>query len=68
MKKLAIFAALALSFTMTGCTTLDKQYTYVVDQEHVTKVENLKRQQRNVAHVVWVNPPMVKQEIAQQPK
>ncbi len=65
MKKLIVIAAVA-AFTMTGCASFDGQYAYVVDQEQVAKAENLKRQQRNVAHVVWLNPPMVKQQIAKQ--
>jgi outer membrane lipoprotein SlyB len=65
MKKLTVIAVVA-AIAMTGCANLDSQYAYVVDNEQVTKAENLKRQQRNVAHVVWVNPPMVKQQLAQQ--
>lgn len=67
MKKLASIAVVAV-FAITGCASVDNQYAYVVDQEQVTKAENLKRQQRNIAHVVWVNPPLVKQAIAEQPQ
>lgn len=65
MKKFIVIAVVA-AFSVTGCANLDGQYAYVVDQEQVTKAENLKRQQRNVAHVVWVNPPMKKQQMALQ--
>ncbi len=68
MKKFLMIVAIAATASMTGCASLDQNYAYVVDQEQVSKAENLKRQQRNVAHVVWINPPMVKQSYAEQPK
>ncbi|OBP16207.1 hypothetical protein A5320_01965 [Rheinheimera sp. SA_1] len=65
MKKNLMYAAAAsLVFTVTGCANVDKNYAFVVDQEQLDQLENSQRKQRNVGHVVWVNPPLKKVEMA----
>ncbi len=68
MKKLTMMSFAAAALLLTGCATVQPDYAFVVDQDQVTKAENLKRQQRQVAHVVWVNPPVRKVALAEQPK
>jgi hypothetical protein len=68
MKKNLLYVAVAsLAFTVTGCATVDKNYAFVVDQEQLDKMENSQRKQRNLGHVVWVNPPVKKVEVAKTP-
>lgn len=65
MKKNLIYvAAASLVFAVTGCANVDKNYAFVVDQEQLDQLENSQRKQRNVGHVVWVNPPLKKVEVA----
>jgi len=66
-KKILYVAAASLVFTVTGCANVDKNYAFVVDQEQVDQLENSQRKQRNVGHVVWVNPPLKKIEVAKTP-
>ena len=66
-KKLMYVVAASLVFTVTGCANVDKKYAFVVDQEQVDQLENSQRKQRNVGHVVWVNPPLKKVEVAKTP-
>jgi hypothetical protein len=66
-KKILYVAAASLVFTVTGCANVDKNYAFVVDQEQVDQLENSQRKQRNVGHVVWVNPPLKKVEVAKTP-
>lgn len=69
MKKNTVLVGVAtLALMLTGCSTLDQNYAYVVDQELVNKAENSQRQHRQVAHVVWVNPPLKKVSSADLPK
>ena len=56
------------SLLLSGCATVKPDYAFVVDQDQVSKADNLKRQQRQVAHVVWINPPVRKVALAEQPK
>lgn len=67
MKKVVMMSIAAAALLLTGCATVQPDYAFVVDQDQVTKAENLKRQQRQVAHVVWVNPPMRKVAVTEQP-
>jgi len=65
MKKNLIYvAAASLVFTVTGCANIDKNYAFVVDQDQLEQLENSQRKQRNVGHVVWMNPPLKKVEVA----
>lgn len=68
MKKNVMYmVAVSLVFAVTGCANIDKNYAFVVDQEQLDQLENSQRKQRNVGHVVWVNPPLKKVEVAKTP-
>lgn len=61
MKKYVYLTAITgMMLTMSGCSSLDQNVAYVIDQEQVNALENSQRQSRHIGHVVWVNPPMKK--------
>ncbi len=68
MKKTVLTVVAVTALLLTGCATVKPEYAFVVDQDQVSKADNLKRQQRQVAHVVWINPPVRKVALAEQPK
>jgi outer membrane biogenesis lipoprotein LolB len=68
MKKTVLTVVAVTALLLTGCATVKPEYAFVVDQDQVSKEDNLKRQQRQVAHVVWINPPVRKVALAEQPK
>lgn len=67
MKKSFLVAIAAVGLVLGGCASQPQPYTFVVDQDKVTTADSLKRQQRSVAHVVWVNPPVRKVALTEQP-
>ena len=67
MKKSFLVAIAAVGLVLGGCASQLQPYAFVVDQDKVTTADSLKRQQRNVAHVVWVNPPVRKVALTEQP-
>ncbi len=67
MKKSFLVAIAAVGLVLGGCASQPQPYTFVVDQDKVTTADSLKRQQRHVAHVVWVNPPVRKVALTEQP-
>ena len=67
MKKSFLVAIAAVGLVLGGCASQPQPYAFVVDQDKVTTADSLKRQQRNVAHVVWVNPPVRKVVLTEQP-
>lgn len=68
MKKTVLTVVAVTAVLLTGCATVKPQYAFVVDQDQVAQADNLKRQQRQVSHVVWINPPLRKVALTEQPK
>lgn len=68
MKKTVLTVVAVTAVLLTGCATVKPEYAFVVDQDQVAQADNLKRQQRQVAHVVWINPPVRKVALTEQPK
>lgn len=68
MKKTVLTVVAVTAVLLTGCATVKPEYAFVVDPDQVAQADNLKRQQRQVAHVVWINPPVRKVALTEQPK
>ena len=67
--KTTLFSAVAalLVVGLAGCSTAPAKYTYVVDPDLTEQADNLTRTSAHTGHVVWVNPPMKRVPVNQQP-
>ena len=65
-KLLSVVAAVLVA-SLAGCSTAPAKYTYVVDPDLTEQANNLTRTSAHTGHVVWVNPPMKRVPVNQQP-
>ena len=65
-KIFSVVAAL-LVVGLAGCSSAPAKYTYVVDPDLTEKADNLTRTSAHTGHVVWLNPPMKRVPVNQQP-
>ena len=65
--KITVLTALALAAALTGCSVAPAKYTYVVDPDLAGQPGNLTRTNAHTGHVVWVNPPMKRVAVNEQP-
>ena len=65
--KLFSVVAAFLVASLAGCSTAPAKYTYVVDPNLTEQADNLTRTNAHTGHVVWVNPPMKRVPVNQQP-
>lgn len=65
-KLCSVFAVLIMT-SLAGCSTAPAKYTYVVDPDLTEQANNLTRTSSHTGHVVWVNPPMKRVPVNQQP-
>ena len=65
--KLFSLVALLVVAGLAGCSTAPAKYTYVVDPDLTEQANNLTRTSAHTGHVVWVNPPMKRVPVNQQP-
>uniref|UniRef100_A0A486XT53 Lipoprotein n=1 Tax=Rheinheimera sp. BAL341 TaxID=1708203 RepID=A0A486XT53_9GAMM len=65
-KIFSVVAALLLA-SIAGCSTAPAKYTYVVDPDLTEQANSLTRTSSHTGHVVWVNPPMKRVPVNQQP-
>ena len=52
---------------LAGCSSAPAKYTYVVDPDLTEQTNNLTRTSAHTGHVVWLNPPMKRVPVNQQP-
>lgn len=65
-KQVSVVAAL-LVVGLTGCSTAPAKYTYVVDPDLTEQANNLTRTSAHTGHVVWLNPPLKRVPVNEQP-
>ena len=67
--KAKVFSLIAtvLVVGLAGCSTAPAKYTYVVDPDLTEQADNLTRTSAHTGHVVWLNPPMKRVPVSEQP-
>lgn len=65
-KLISLVAALLVA-GLAGCSTAPAKYTYVVDPDLTEQAHNLTRTSAHAGHVVWVNPPLKRVPVSDQP-
>lgn len=65
--KLLSLVALLVVAGLAGCSTAPTKYTYVVDPDLTEQANNLTRTSAHTGHVVWLNPPLKRVPVSEQP-
>lgn len=65
--KLFSLVALLVVAGLAGCSTAPAKYTYVVDPDLTEQANNLTRTSAHTGHVVWLNPPLKRVPVSEQP-